>query len=126
MSEDDGPSAPTGPGPARKDLRRFRGQYGQRGQASHRNLFMMETCDGYLVVGALWADVANWNLTSVADESFEYSDDFLSFTMTLQVGDDGAPLSLDHTLEGVPSPLPYLGPLPAEWGDECLTVQRGR
>lgn len=126
QTEEIGAPSSNGPGPARKDLRRFRGQYGRPGQANPRNLFVMETCDGYLVAGALWADVGNWNLTSVSEESFKYSDSFIAFTMTFEVGEDGVPVSMSHTLEGVPSPLPYMGPLPAEWGDECLTVQRGR
>ncbi len=116
----------SGPGPARSDLRRFRGQYGQSAQDPPRNLFVMETCDGYLVAGPMWADVSSWHLRSVGANAFEYEDSFLAFSMTIDTAADGSPLSLSHTLEAVPSPLPYLGPLPAEWGDECMTVQRGR
>ena len=120
------PEVVTGPGPARHDLRRFRGQYGQPGQSPPRNFLVQETCDGYLVAGPMWADVSLWHLTSVADTEFEYEDSFISLEMTFEVESDGSPVSMSHTVEGAPSPVPYLGPLPAEWGDECLTVQRGR
>jgi hypothetical protein len=115
-----------GPGPARDDLRRFRGQYGLPGQNPPRNFLVEETCDGYLVAGPMWADVSLWHLTSVADNKFEYEDSFTSVTITFEVADDGTPLSMSHTVEGVTSPVPFLGPLPAEWGEECLTVDRER
>ncbi len=116
----------TGPGPARDDLRRFRGQYGQPGVSPPKNFLVEETCDGYLVAGPMWADVSLWHLTSVADNRFEYTDSFTSVTLTFELDDDGNPLSMSHTVDGIASPAPRLGPLPAEWGEECLTVERRR
>ena len=116
----------TGPGPAREDLRRFRGQYGQPGESPPRNFLVEETCDGYLVAGPMWADVSIWHLTSVADNRFEYTDSFTSVTLTFEMDDDGVPISMSHTVDGIASPVPHLGPLPPEWGEKCLTVERRR
>lgn len=126
-AEASGPGARggAGPGPARDDLRRFRGLYGEPGQVPPRDLFVVETCDGYLVAGPMWADVAPWHLTSVGDDRFEYADSFTSVELTFRTEDGGRALSLGHTVEGLASPLPHRGPLPSEWGDDCLNVERG-
>lgn len=56
-------------GPARDDLGRFAGEYGN---SSHpgRTFFVTRTCDGHLAVGAMWGDVAPWVMKPLSDTEF--------------------------------------------------------
>jgi len=103
-------------GKARDDLGRFTGLYGPEG--SKRNLWVMKSCDGYLVSGASWGDAANWWMRSAADSVFTYQDSFTSFSMEFQ--DSAGGMTMKHDLgEVIDSPLTRNGPVPADWG-ECL------
>lgn len=107
-------------GPAREDLARFRGVYGDPEQPeSRRKLFVTESCDGYLVAGAMWGDAQNWWMRSVSEDVFEMSSDFMSLRLEFELGPDGTVQAMKHDLEGMPSPLEKQGPLPEGWG-ECL------
>jgi hypothetical protein len=79
-------------GPSRDDLSRFFGEYGdpdgQDRQPVPRNLYIFQTCDGYLVAAPMWADVSPWILTSTGDTSFEHSS-FHTFTMNFEVDEEG-------------------------------------
>ncbi len=113
-------------GPARKDLDRFRGLYGVPGKnGSRRDLFVTVSCDGYLVVGAMWGDTSNWWMKSVSEYSFEMSDSFMSLHLQFVPGPGGTPSALKHDLQGLPSPLPRVGPLPDGW-EACVFRERGR
>ena len=122
--------AATGPGQPRDDLKRFAGWYGDPNQQGKRprNIFIQETCDGYLVSGTSWGDAAPWYLTSVSETSFELDSEVTGFfTMELELDGDGDPVTLVHTIEnlGVPNRAQYVGPL--EDGDaKCWDVDWGR
>jgi hypothetical protein len=125
------PDAVVDPKPAvdgveqRSDLTRFQGVYGVRPQsATPRNLFVTQSCSGQLVAGAMWGDASNWWMTPVSDTEFEMSSSFMSVHLEFEVGPDGAATALRHDVDGLPSPLTRLGPLPDEWG-ECVRDTRG-
>jgi len=44
-------------GKPRDDLSRFKGLYGDTGG---RQIFVSESCDGFMVAGPMWADVSAW------------------------------------------------------------------
>jgi len=103
-------------GPARDDLDRFTGMYGPEG--SRRQLWVMKSCDGYLVSGASWGDASNWWMRSAGDSEFIYQDAWINLRMTFSGGPGG--MTLSHDLEQlIDSPLTRSGPVPADWG-ECL------
>jgi hypothetical protein len=107
-------------GPARDDLARFAGVYGDPEQPeSTRKLFVTQSCDGQLVAGAMWGDAQNWWMTSVSDNAFEMTSDFFSVHVEFQLGPDGQAQAMEHDLDFMPNPLPKVGPLPEGWG-ECL------
>lgn len=121
------PAAAHGPdrGPARDDLGRFSGVYGAAEQeGSRRDLFVTESCDGHLVVGAMWGDAANWWMTAVSDHAFEMSDSFRSLRVEFEIGPDGKARSMSHDLDGLPTPLPRAGPLPQGW-EGCVQREGG-
>ncbi len=116
----------TGPGPARDDLKRFAGYYGEPDKQgpTPRNLFALDTCDGYLVAGASWGDAAPWHLTSVGETTFEYADDYRSFTIRFEIDESGKPIAMIHDIDiGLPNRLEYLKDAP--WDEECFMVERG-
>lgn len=84
-------------GPRREDLSRFTGEYGDPGQQDRqpvpRNLYIFQSCDGYLVAAPLWADVSPWILTSTGDTSFEHSS-YYTFTMNFEVNGEGRAVAL--------------------------------
>lgn len=116
---------PSGPGPARDDLKRFAGYYGpppEEGKGP-RNLWALETCDGYLLAGASWGDASPWHLTSVGETRFEYRGPYRSFTIEFEVDGDGTPVAMIHDMEDLdlPARLPYRQPLE---DDQCYVVER--
>lgn len=112
-------------GPARDDLARFAGVYGDPDQPdSSRKLFVTESCDGYLVAGAMWGDASNWWMKWVSDNRFAMSSDFVSLRLEFQLGPDGNAQAMSHDLDSMPSPLVRTGPLPEGCG-ECLRRQGG-
>jgi hypothetical protein len=107
-------------GPAREDLDKFTGMYTDP-KLPTRQLFVMPTCDGYLVVGPMWADVAPWIMTSVADNMFNYSDQYNDITLEFLV-EDGQPTMM-HNVEGLASTIERTGPIPDEFGT-CHETRR--
>lgn len=108
------------PGPVRDDLERFFGEYGEPGQGSaRRTLFVTRSCDGYLVAGPVWADVSPWFMKSESDNTFTYSDSWTSVRLEFQGAGGATPTAVVHDVEGLPSPAPRLGPLPAGW-EKCV------
>ena len=90
-------------GPARDDLERFIGEYGDD---PLRRLFVTVSCDGHLVSGATWGDASNWWLRSVSDSDFTYSDQFTSVEMSFAVGPDGQATTMTHNqLDLLPATL---------------------
>jgi hypothetical protein len=125
-SEASGRAAPVHDyGPARDDLARFAGVYGDPDQPdSSRKLFVSESCDGFLVAGAMWGDASNWWMKSVSDNTFEMSSDFMSLRLEFQLGPDGSAQAMSHDLDFMTSPLVRIGPLPEGWG-ECVPRTEG-
>lgn len=87
-----------------------------------QNFYVYETCDGHLLFGGMWGDVAPWVFRSVSDTAFEaipsggIGDDRLEF----QVGWDGKAKAIKHTLDWKKSPLVKLDDLPAHFKErEC-------
>ncbi len=111
------PSAGRGPdlGPARDDLERFVGEYGDD---PNRRLFVTVGCGGHLVSGATWGDASNWWLRSESDTEFTYADSFTSLEMSFEVGSDGQATALIHDLDYLPSRLGR-HPLRDDWR-ECV------
>jgi hypothetical protein len=102
------------PGPARSDLSRFSGVYGDLAEPDpNRTLWVMPSCDGYLVSGANWGGAANWWLRSESDASFSYEDSFTSFRMSFSDG------SMSHDLDVLTTPLQRRADLPSDWPD-CM------
>jgi len=110
-------------GKSRSDLGRFTGLYGDPADTGRtRMIFVTVSCDGYLVSGAMWADVGAWWMRSAADTVFTYADSFANISMEFGMGEDGKANTLTHDLEGVTSPMERLDDLPADW-PECLERQ---
>jgi hypothetical protein len=103
-------------GPSRKDLARFYGVYGvpeeQDGMA--QNFFVYETCDGHLLFGGMWGDVAPWVFRSDSDTAFEAipGGGIGKGRLEFQVGWNGKAHAVAHTLEWKKSPLVRLRDLP--------------
>jgi hypothetical protein len=112
-------------GPSRDDLHRFHGRYGvSEPPGARRDLFVTESCDGYMVVGATWGDAANWWMRSVSDQEFAMKDSFRSLRIVFEIGADGIARSMHHDLEGLPTPLPRVGALPEGW-EGCIPREDG-
>ncbi len=104
-------------GKARQDLERFTGLYGDpEGKNKLRKLWVMASCDGYLVVGATWGDGASWWMKSVSDNSFSYSDSFSKLNISFETDGDGKAVKMIHDLNFIKTPLVRMGPTPDEWG----------
>jgi hypothetical protein len=101
-------------GKVRQDLKRFMGMYVDPANAN-RTLFAMPSCDGYLVIGPMWADVGPWWMRSSADSDFTYADSFQDFKMEFVTDATGKAKEVRHNLDGVSSPLVLQGPLPEDW-----------
>jgi predicted flap endonuclease-1-like 5' DNA nuclease len=105
-------------GQPRDDLKRFTGLYGDPSDPN-RNLWVTVSCDGYLVSGAMWGDVAPWWMKSVGDNVFTYQDSFSKLKMEFETDANGKAVSMKHDLEHLKSPLKRLGPLPDDF-DPCM------
>jgi hypothetical protein len=106
-------------GESRSDLKRFTGLYGDPEEGNEtRRLWVMESCDGYLVSGALWGDVAPWWMKSERDKVFTYSDSFNDIRMEFVTDENGKAMKMIHNLSSLKSPLERVGPLPDDW-DPC-------
>ena len=127
------PAAPSPPpepkedplGPARSDLDRFTGLYGDPDESDpNRKLWVSVSCDGHLVAGAMFGDASNWWLRSTGDTSFEaqvFGGEILTFSF--EMGGSQA-TAMIHQVDYMPSPLQRTEPLPDEWA-ECVQLERG-
>ena len=118
--------APAGPdfGEARDDLERFAGLYGDPGNLdSPRKLFVTQTCKGHLLIGAMWGDVAPWQMTAATDTEFAHKTDYFDLDVAFEVDGEGQATRMQHSLDGLVSPLVRSGDLPADW-QAC--VDRGQ
>jgi hypothetical protein len=107
-------------GEPRKDLERFVGLYGDPAETNpNRKLWVTVSCDGYLVVGALWGDASPWWMRSAGDNVFTYQDSFSKLRIKFETGANGKAVRMIHDLEHMKSPMELLGPLPADW-DPCV------
>jgi hypothetical protein len=107
-------------GEARDDLERFTGLYGDPAETNeHRKLWVMVSCDGHLVSGALWGDVAPWWMKTEGDKTFSYADSFIKLNMEFETDANGKAVSMVHDLSYMKTPLERLGPVPDDW-EPCL------
>ncbi len=101
-------------GSARTDLERLTGIYASD-EEPDRELFVTRTCDGLLVAGPMWADIAPWILRSESKTVFTFQQGDLYFQLEFDGGGEGAPRALNHNIRGLASPMRRREPLPAEW-----------
>lgn len=100
-------------GEPRKDLERFTGLYGDpSAKDKTRRFWVAVSCDGYLVIGALWGDVAPWWMKSESDRVFTYSDSFNNLRMEFVTDNTGKAIKMIHNLKFMKTPLENVGPLP--------------
>ena len=103
-----------------EDLQRFTGLYGDPEEKNeNRRLWVMVSCDGHLVAGALWGDVAPWWLKEEAGNIFTYEDSFFKLRLEFETDNEGNVVGMNHDLTGMKKPLNYLAPIPEDW-DPCL------
>jgi len=86
-------------GEVRNDLQRFTGLYGDPEETNeYRKIWVTVSCDGYLVVGALWGDVAPWWMKSESDDVFTYEDSFTNLKMEFVTDGKGNAVRMNHDL----------------------------
>jgi hypothetical protein len=115
-------------GAPRDDLERFYGIYGDPANPG-RDFFVaeaepplgsdMEVPPGYLMIGAMWGDVAPWYMESVSDRRFEqrWVGDFGHAVIAeFDLGGDGSAVALTfETVFDDRGRLERLRDLPKEW-----------
>lgn len=105
-------------GQPRDDLDRFKGVYGDPDEPeSTRQLWVNVSCDGYLVVGAMWGDAAPWWMRSENENTFSLEDSFNNIQIEFESN------QMSHNLEFMESPLQRVGSLPDDW-DSCIERYR--
>lgn len=108
----------------RTDLDRFTGLYGDPNKADpYRQLWVAQSCDGRLVIGATWGDVAPWWMTSQSDKQFSYKDSFIQLNFEFNKTEQKQSTSLTHDLHGMVSPLQRVGPLTDDY-PTCFETPR--
>ncbi len=108
----------------RTDLDRFTGLYGDPNKTdSYRQLWVAQSCDGRLVIGATWGDVAPWWMTSESDNQFSYKDSFTNLNFEFNGMKDNQATTLTHDLHGLVSPLQRVGPLTDDY-PKCFETPR--
>lgn len=108
----------------RTDLDRFTGLYGDPNKADpYRQLWVAQSCDGRLVIGATWGDVAPWWMTSQSDKQFSYKDSFIQLNFEFNETEQKQSTSLTHDLHGMVSPLQRVGPLTDDY-PTCFETPR--
>lgn len=109
-------------GEPRDDLDRFKGVYGDPNDPeSPRQLWVNVSCDGYLVIGAMWGDAAPWWMRSESENLFTLEDSFNDIRVEFQSG--GESTGMSHNLEFIESPLQHLNSLPQDW-NSCIERYR--
>ena len=104
-------------GEPRSDLERFVGLYGDPAESDKkRHLWVMVSCDGYLVSGTTWGDVSPWWMRSADDNIFTYSDSWNDIRMQFETDTNGKALRMIHDLDYMKNPLERIGPVPDEFG----------
>ena len=107
-------------GKPRYDLERFTGLYGDpKDDNKNRKVWVMVSCDGYLVAGALWGDASPWWMKSESDKVFSYSDSFSSLKIEFATDASGKAIKMNHDLSHLKSPLERLDPIPDNW-EPCV------
>jgi len=107
-------------GKPRDDLERFTGLYGDSSDKDkNRKLWVMVSCDNYLVVGALWGGAAPWWMKSESDKKFSYADSFISLKIEFVTDANGKAIKMNHDLSYLKNPLERLEPIPADW-EPCV------
>jgi len=102
------------------DLETLTGLYGDPEETNeNRKLWVMVSCDGQLVSGALWGGAAAWWMKSEGDNVFTYADSFFKLSMEFETDKDGKAIRMIHDLSAIKTPLEWLGPIPADW-DPCV------
>lgn len=120
-------SRPPDFGPPRDDLDRFFGLY--RDPTTDRDLFVVNTCDGHLLFGPVWADVAPYQMRSEGDTRFVqgWMSEFqtVAYHLDFEVGPSGAATAVTHNVTDDDSSVRWAraGDLPEEW-QECVTFGR--
>jgi hypothetical protein len=103
-----------------QDMERFTGLYGDPEEGDeNRRLWVMVSCDGQLVSGALWGDATPWWMKSEGDNVFTYADSFSKVRMEFKTDKDGKAFRMIHDLSALKTPLEKHGPIPDDW-DPCL------
>ncbi|NND72572.1 MAG: hypothetical protein HKN43_13430 [Rhodothermales bacterium] len=111
-------------GPTRDDLHRFVGQYGDPGnEDTTRRLWVSQTCEGRLVVGAMMGDAAPWYLTSAGDSKFTVDNDWQQLTVRFENNSSGKAIGIIHSLNFLPSELQRVDDLPPGRSD-CMETGR--
>jgi hypothetical protein len=102
------------------DLETLTGLYGDPEETNeNRKLWVMVSCDGQLVSGALWGGAAAWWMKSEGENVFIYEDSFSKVRMEFKVDKDGNAIQMIHDFSAISTPLERLGPIPDDW-DPCL------
>jgi len=106
------------------NFERLTGLYGDPEESNeNRKLWVMVSCDGQLVSGALWGGAAAWWMKSESDNVFTYEDSFSSVKMEFETDENGKAIRMNHDLSAIKTPLERLGPIPDDW-DPCLERPR--
>lgn len=109
-------------GEPREDLEQFKGVYGNPDDPeSTRRLWVHNSCDGYLVVGAMWGDAAPWWMRTESGNIFTIEDSF--HNIRIEFASSAANLQMIHNLEFIESPLQRVGTLPEDW-NSCIERYR--
>jgi hypothetical protein len=107
-------------GEARNDLQRFVGLYGDPAEENeYRRLWVMVSCDGYLVAGPLWADTSPWWMKSEGDKSFSFASEWTNVRMEFETDGEGKAVRMIHDQSYIKTPLEFMGPVPEDWGS-CI------
>ncbi|SRR6056297_185608 len=113
-------------GEPRDDLNRFQGFYRADGAPEHRRWFVAEIDSlygepfppGFLMIGAMWGDVAPWRMASSSDVVFvrpELNEWEPEIVVEFVLGDDGRALAYDITYGDQPTErLMRIGDLPTD------------
>lgn len=121
--------SPIDRGQPRNDLERFVGVYRDLAEAEHRQWFVaearppvgsdMEIPNGYLMIGAMWGDVAPWYMNNEGEFLFVYpsSNEWnpeVVIEFEMDAGGNAAAFTMTRG-EEAPQRLERVGDLPPDW-----------